>query len=470
VLVSPDGLTWTKSAELALPWSVQLNGVSFEGSNMLIQGVEYICDASPGAMNSFSLGAQSRLWSSTDGGATWAGVDLATTGVADDVPAPPADPGSCPTFSERSAYNWGFGMISEADGTFAVSSSDGSRISTTTDFTAWSVADVPSGAPTDAATQTIVGPRPQRLIVNSDQGLTLLSLEPRRDSTGAQIDYGRQIFGWSSNDAGVSWQQLPTTRPLTPDRVGTLTLLTDGSLAMIAAAADSVGLAAYLSEAGPLLEWDTCVPAAGVDCSFATLDATVDVAGLDLSGIDLRGSDLSQAIFDGATLTGAKLDGAVLTGASFAGANLSGVSLRGLQLGLLDLGDADLTGADLSEATVSASVLTNPTLAAATLTEVNISFSDDSDASGASLAGVNLRGASFLGKFGGLSSMRGANFSGADLRGASFSYLDLTGADFSGADLGEPSSTDTVVFGTDLVCPDGAAPTPGAFGAPACRL
>jgi hypothetical protein len=343
VLTSADGINWTKGPDLTLPWSVTLQRVVAHRNQVLLRGLEYVCTADSSAMNDFSLGGQDRLWASADGGATFTPIDLATTGVAADIPAPPTDPSQCGDFGSRSAYQWTLGFIDQADGTFVIGSKDGSTVSSSTDLSTWTSALLPGGTPTAGSTSSTPS-RAQRIATSSADGLFVLSLEQLRDYSGTQMTFGLQVLGWESTDGGSTFAALPATRPLKDSQQG-LVKQSDGTVALIATGHDPAtgadGPALYVSSAGPLVAWGACTPAPAADCAFATLDPSASFTGADLTGIDLSGTSLAGVNFDGANLTDAKFAGAQLAGASFISAILSGATFK----------DADLTGANLAGAT-----------------------------------------------------------------------------------------------------------------------
>lgn len=469
VLTSGDGLNWTKGPDLALPWSVTLVQLVAHGNQVLLRGREYECTADSGAMNDFSLGGQDRLWGSVDGGVTFTSIELASTGIASDMPAPPTDPSQCGSFGTASSYGWGFGLVDQAGQAFVLGSKDGTKVSSSTDLLTWKTATLPGGTPS----KTVSAPAAtQRIATSSPDGLFVLSLEQRRDDSGAQLDYGLQVLGWKSTDQGATFTTLPATRPL-KSAVHGLIKLSDGSIVVIAAIRDSttglVGPAVFVSTAGPLATWGSCTPAPAADCAFATLAASSSFTTLDLSGIDLTGVSLVAKDFDGANLTGATLTGAQVSGATFKGANLTGASMAGLNLTDVNLAGATMQSTDFSDASLSGAALQGDVLHGAVLSGATFELDPTVPSNDVDLSGLDLQGASFEGQLGSAGVMQRANFSGAQLGGASFRDVDLTGSNFDGATFVDRRGL-SVIFTSGVICPDGAASDPSRNGAAACRL
>ena len=469
VLTSGDGLNWTRGPDLALPWSVTLVQLVAHGNEVLLRGREYECTADSGAMNDFSLGGQDRLWGSADGGVTFTPVDLTSTGVASDMPAPPTDPSQCGPFGTAASYSWGFGLVDQADGTFVLGSKDGTKVSSSTDLLTWKSATLPGATPSKAVSAPVPT---QRIVTSSPDGLFVLSLEQRRDETGAQLDFGLQVLGWKSTDHGATFTTLPATRPLKSALHG-LVKLTNGSVASIATTRDPatgiVGPAMFVSTAGPLAAWGSCTPAPAADCSFATLAPATSFATMDLHGIDLTGVSLVAKDFDGANLTGASLAGAQVSGATFKGANLTGVSMAGLKLTDVDFTGATMQSTDFSDASLAGATLQGEILHGAVLAGASFELNPAVPSNDVDLSGMDLQRATFEGELGTTGVMQRTNFAGAQLGGASFRDVDLTGSNFDGASLVDQRGLN-VIFASGVICPDGASYDPTKYGAAACRL
>jgi uncharacterized protein YjbI with pentapeptide repeats len=154
------------------------------------------------------------------------------------------------------------------------------------------------------------------------------------------------------------------------------------------------------------------------------------------------GADLSGADLSGADLNGANLSGADLTGVNFSGADLSGANLRGANLTNADLSDANLSNANLGNTSLevvnlSGANFTNADLSGTYFSDVSRAVRRTVNFIGANLSGANFIGANFSedNGFGGISSIRSANFSSANLSGADFSGANLSGVNLSGANL-----------------------------------
>lgn len=104
VLVSTDGVTWSAST-LAGTWSVYVDEVVAVDGAWVAFGGEYVCDAESKWMDRFGSGPQTRVWRSTDRGATWSVVaippEVRRAGTE------PPDPAACPEYNHtvyESAY------------------------------------------------------------------------------------------------------------------------------------------------------------------------------------------------------------------------------------------------------------------------------------------------------------------------------------------------------------------------------
>ncbi|MEO1544441.1 MAG: pentapeptide repeat-containing protein [Pseudomonadota bacterium] len=202
-----------------------------------------------------------------------------------------------------------------------------------------------------------------------------------------------------------------------------------------------------------------------VDRDVSTGEATLNLRGRDLRSAILDRSDIHQADLTGAVLDGAsfrgtdlrdvKLDCSDITeflldesrrgefctsarGVDFSGANLSMATLEGIDAQGANFESADLTGANLAY-----SILNGALLANSKLDKVNLT------------GGVNAVGADFS-----ISSMRGADLTGAKLFGADFrssemqgavlNYVSLQGGILEGAKLEAVSLQRAQLWGANL--------------------
>lgn len=194
--------------------------------------------------------------------------------------------------------------------------------------------------------------------------------------------------------------------------------------------------------------------------------ANSDLSGSDLNGANLYGADLRSANLSGANLRGADLSHAKLAGAmlcpaanlsvpalmtgravptqleevTFYSATLAGAYMRGANLRGAIFNNGDLSGTRLEGADLQAAQLRNVRL------------------DGADLAGVNAANADFSArdddpKF--RTTLRNANFRGANLENADFRFADLSSATFQGANLRNTNFQDAIL--------DGAAALQGAI-------
>jgi uncharacterized protein YjbI with pentapeptide repeats len=466
VLTSPDGITWTKTAELPRQWAVSTSRVIAGDSRIVVHGVEFVCDATAGAMNSFSVGAQFRAWASDDGGVTFSEVSLAGGAVTDPLP-PPTDPAACPNmYDEDEAYHSSAGFVALDGDRLVVASADGGSVAVTDDLTTWTVGELPDAIPDlDPAIYTIKTPEVTGIYADDD-GLVVVELQALRRKDGRQVDAARQLYSWRSTDNGATWELQPLARPtaLSSDEIGTLGHTEAAGFFYLGRTEGQ--LVIRPSDAGELVAWGECEPAAGADCRFVEVDG-LDAAGLDLTGIDLTGASLVNVDLTGTNLSGAVLRGTELfteEGAVWGGVDLTGADLTKAYLGGMDLAGANLTNAQIVDAYVPGTFV-RATLTGATIDNVVVNFTLEENAKNASLAGLTLTDVRFYGAVGG-SSMQGVDFSGVTFDDVSFRDIDLTGAIFTGAIFAEGE----VVFSSGVICPDGAPATEGVYDHTACRL
>lgn len=425
-LTSRDGAHWKLRARLRDPWTLSGGRLSALGDRLLLSADALVCQTGAYSLVDGGSGHQARIWSSTDGGATWRPGDATAAGVSA-APEPAPAPGhrdACP--DESSA---GFGaevdtrfasagtLVGAANGRAVFASGDLSRVAVTTDLEHWQVADLPGGAPTLRRND------PDRIrtavVVPGGAGIVLLSLGPRRDAADQELGYGSQVIAWDSPE-GAAWTRLPATRPLTLTGGATLSAAPDGSVLLVGSPA-SDGTAppppqtVRRSVAGPLVAWGGCLPAPGADCAWATIVAIP--AGSDLRGIDLTGATIDSTLdLAGTQLADAELEG-VTAGASLFRAGLEGAHLARPAI-VVAAGDTTLEGHDFG-------------------------------------AG-DLSGATFRGVDGSLADLRGTDFRLATLAYTTFEMVDLSGARF--AVPADPAVAGSPGFLADVICPDGAPP------------
>lgn len=516
-LSSTDGVHWRQASKISSSWATTGDSLDTLGDKTVLSGFEWICERNGYMLNAAIGNPVLRLWSSSDGGATWQDGDSSGGGlVKPNAPAPDkasSCSGGIGTYATTGAY---LGVI---NGRAVAVSADHARIATSTNLVDWQAADLPGAVPPGGP-----GYQPgaaSSLLVSPDgQGLAMLSLESRRDDTGAIAGFGSQVLAWRSAD-GITWGPQLAGPPLQVTAKARLLPSPDGAVYLSdqpetlstcgrRGCTYTLGAVGYQrSVAGPTLPAAGCVPAPAADCAFATLEGSL--AGADLSGINLFGAriagtaDLSGANLSGARLnglnveSGANLSGANLSGADlsnarirdgvlFAQANFSKAGLKRAQISSADGAGASFAGADLSETVLSSLDLSTVTLAGATMagTYVNqtvfaarltgVHLSGPLVKIAAAEAGlpdndfgkVNLAGWFFSGQGpSSIGNLRGADFRRAGVAGLVFTNVDLTGARFP---KGARSLTDfssgglKVNFLSGVTCPDGKQATKvGAF-------
>ena len=272
VLTSPDGVTWTKAAELPRQWAVATSQVLVGNHRIVVTGVEYVCDPSAGAMNSFSVGAQFRAWASDDGGASFQEVALAGNGAVEDPLPPPTDPATCPDmYSEDANYRSSAGAVTLDGDRLLLVSSDGATIAATDDLAEWTAVTVPDALAEFGGSDS---DEPQAGVVEGlyrdDAGLVLLEFQLLRRADGTQVSYGSQMYAWRSTDDGATWLLQPLAEPttLTAGSLGALRVLSDGRRAFLGLRGEDVVLR-YV-EAGEWQPWGTCDPAPNATCGSST--------------------------------------------------------------------------------------------------------------------------------------------------------------------------------------------------------
>lgn len=177
---------------------------------------------------------------------------------------------------------------------------------------------------------------------------------------------------------------------------------------------------------------------------FGGLDFTgADFSGLDLSGFDFSGAMLESANLAGANLAGANFSGAVLARVDFTGANAIGASFIAANLGRAKLAqaafdNADLTGATLSYCDFAQTRFPGAKLAGATLLETTFG---PANWQGVSAPGINLL----------KRDLKGLDLSDADLSGTVFVECDLSGCELRRANLSGANFVQCKLEGTILI-------------------
>jgi hypothetical protein len=470
VLTSPDGLTWTKAAELPRQWAVATSRVVVGSKRIVVTGVEYVCDPSAGAMNSFSVGAQFRAWASDDSGASFQEVALAGNGAVEDPIPPPTDPAACPDmYSEDANYRSSAGAVVLDGDRLLLVSSDGATIAATDDLATWATVKVPDAlAAFGGSTSDEPVPGVVESLYRDVGGLVLLEFQLLRRADGTQVSYGSQMYAWRSTDDGATWLLQPLSEPttLTAGALGAMRVLSDGRRAFLGRRGEEVVLR-YV-EAGELQPWGTCDPAPNAKCRFVDIEA-LSAAGTNLAGIDLSGATLTNADLTGADLSGANLSNArisTVAGADWSTTVLAGADLTGARLDGMSLAGANLSGAILTGATVPGSVVL-AALDGAVLENATLRFDAGGQFTGGGLAGKSLVNVNFYGNSDAPATLQGVDFTGATLKNTTFASIDLTGSNLAAATFDPDYS---VTFLSGVLCPDGAAPTEGVYGRESCRV
>jgi uncharacterized protein YjbI with pentapeptide repeats len=490
-LTSTDGITWKLGGAASGTWAVDAARVTTFGSKLLLTGTEYPCQT-PGnsqtiissvgpSQTYFGPSGVYRVWSSADGGQTWASVDIGAAGLNPKIVFPTVA-SSCPQSNDYTTLatfdsNQGFPELIGAVGDkVLIQSADGGKVAVSTDLTHWTSSSLPDGLPAAGGNASIAR-LPIRKLVADGKNLILLSFEPARNADNQITGFGSQVLAWRSADGGSSWTQItPESRPILVSTQVSLAQLTDGSIALSAMEGSASAGSAFpngrtttwSSVAGVWQSWGSCTPAAKADCSFAKV--TGIAAGADLTGIDLEGAQVSASDLSRANLSGANLHGAAIT-APMTGANLSGVDASGASF------TGDLTGADLTNATVSG-VTTGPSIFLSKHSGANFAGdivklpAGDKTLTAHNFGADNLTLVYFQGPGYG-SGKAPASLAGADFSNVTFSETDFSGVDLTGAKFKVPASFSgaywiTLLYG--ITCPDGAPPGSGLQNYRACRI
>jgi uncharacterized protein YjbI with pentapeptide repeats len=437
VLRSSDGLKWSLSSTFGSTWSVESGSLLQFKGDLLLSGREYVCAADASSHSSFGVGAQIRLWRSSDAGATWTAVDLTAAEPVIHIPNPaPADASTCPKAGDLQAIDTKYAgtgfLLGVFDDNLVAISKDKATVSVTSDLKTWHSAVLPDRNPVGKANGSMT-----QLLTSESTGWIYRSFEPLRDSSDKEEKVGYQIRWWRSTDSGATWTAGTPGKPMVaggafvtfvPHADGTVEMVT----APMSASGQTATTAVRSSTAGPAVDWMHCVAAANADCSFAsvvtTKSGTTDLRGVNLSAATWTGATMPGADFTGAYLYSAALDGD-FTGANFAKDIMSGGTYSGTFDG------ANLAGVGISSSALAGS-WSKANFAGAFLTDAKISAKLDQ-----------------------------ASFKGARLDTAVFSNADLTGADFSGA-----SAAGVTFDKATVTCPDGKPSDPKATGFAACRI
>jgi uncharacterized protein YjbI with pentapeptide repeats len=460
VLRSTDGRTWHQAATLDTRWTLDGQGISATQDGLLLRGSEFACDSTSFFQADFSVAAQPRLWAGDPSGSHWKELDATAGGLLVPPNPVPSKASACPSdLAARSEhYNVPGTLYDLIPGTLVAVDGDGTHVGVSHDSLDWNVAELPGAA---VEGDSLRGVRAVRPVPQPDGSLVLLSLEMRRDD-GQPLLGGYQVLAWQTKDDGVSWQMLPATRPFElRGSYQQLRSLPDGRVLLIDDDSTSTSHArALVGTAGPLIPWDSCIPAAGADCRYVTLTG-VDVAGADLSGIDLAAATVTGGDWTGVTLKGARLVDATFD----------------TPLGGADLADADASSAhfsdQLSGVTLQDTVLSNVFVPVGLLMgaarEANLRNARVGAPAvqpvGLDLAGLDLRDVFFDAGADPLGDLTNMDFAGVKLDGASFWHIDLTGAK-----LGKAKFKRLTFYGPDTICPDGKPATEGVYDQTACRM
>ncbi len=474
VLRSVDGSTWERIATLAGEYDGRLSlfGGRFGkiGSNLVLVGGDVVCDFDgSSAVQDVGTVLQTRLWTSVDGGVTWAAQPRADTAL-DTKPAPPADPTACDGLGIEDRFEQ-FGIaprsVSFDGGRVFVWSADGSRIASSTDGLVWSTSALDGASPVpDAGSTSEPAVSSYAAFVRSTgSGWTAMNLERARSADDTEL-YGppaRSVVVWSSAD-GATWTREPLGRPLQVEDRGAFSFVPIAAGIGLVEIDTATGAAvrAFTSEPGTHADWARCDAAAGAECAFASevrgIEPGEDLAGIDLTAVALHDLDLTGVSFAGARLSYTSLSGSVLAGTDFSGADLRLASIDG------DVSTAVFAGANLDNAFVSGAFFAAD-LTGAVTTNLSVALDIAPLPPGVSFAGKDLRGYSFA-AYSAIGVLTGVDFSGADLTGVGFAGVDLTGANFAGA------ITEGMYFSTSgtTTCPDGQPVDETQVGAAACRV
>jgi len=460
VLSSTDGRTWRKAATLDTRWTLDSGQLTATDQGLLLRGYEYACDDTSFFQADFSVAPQTHLWAGDPSGSHWKELDATADGLLVPKDRVPTKASACPSDlnGRNDHYRVAGTLYDQIPGVFVAIPVDGAKVGVSRDGKDWRLADLPGAAVAEGQERGI---RTQTVVEQPDGSFVLLSLETRRVD-GKPYPGGYQVLAWRTADDGMSWQMLPATRPFELiDGVVQFRPLPDGRVLLTE---DENAVKPHtrrlVGTAGPLIPWDSCVPAAGADCRFVTLTG-VDVAGIDLSGIDLAGSTITGGDWTGVSLKGGRLvlasiapplTGADLTDADASSANfgdhLAGVTLQGTKLSNVTV-PLDLLMGGARVAQLGGAYVAVPA----------------EQPAGLDLTGLDLKNVSFGPAGTQPGNLRDVDFGASKLDDASFWHIDLTGAK-----LGKAKFSRVTFFGPDTICPDGKPAKEGVYDQTACRM
>jgi hypothetical protein len=249
VMASPDGLTWTKKAELTSRFSVEANSVFLVGNRVVVVGSEDICATAQEVLTGFSGGNQRRLWVSDDGGTTFTEGDSSAGGIIEAPNPAPTDSSACPSDDPNrlhELYSSWARLVGVTGDKIVVWSVDGTRVAVSSDALHWTVANLPGSTPSGGMAGYPASPPLAAAVTMDGSRIVLLSDEAARDAKGLQLPYDDRVLGWTTTD-GRQWTPLPLAQTVVAGTSDSLTVLPDGSVMLTRA-----GLGVLRSVAGTL--------------------------------------------------------------------------------------------------------------------------------------------------------------------------------------------------------------------------
>ncbi|MDO8364024.1 MAG: pentapeptide repeat-containing protein [Actinomycetota bacterium] len=471
ILRSADGSDWQRVATVGgdpggAP-AVEAFSLQTVGGSLVLVGGDAVCvfDGSD-VIQSIGTTYQPRLWTSVDGGSSWAAQARAAT-VLDTAPAAPADASACAGLGlAEISTQWRVSQraITTAGDRLFVWSADGVRLASTADGLEWTTAELAGAVALQSESSAEpVAESEAAGVFQTAEGWVAVNVEARRDTDDHLVGgSGVHVVGWISAD-GQEWQRMPLGRPLAPAPDGRLHLFaTETGLGLSVSTFDEGVVQSFVSEPSPVVDWTRCVLAPGAACAFAT---SVEPASAGAGAISAAGADLSFMVLDGTDLSGADLSGAVLRGTQLYDVVLEGADLSGADLSSAtfysDPSGIDFTGATFDRTEFDGRFFLGD-FTGATVAAPRLYLSHAGVPADVSLAGRDLTGYSFI-NYGADTSFVARDLSGANLTDAYFYAVDLTGANFTGAIM------EGITF-SDVICPDALPSDAAAPGAPACRL
>lgn len=356
VLSSPDGRTWTTTAELPTTFDSLATGIHPLGSQLVISGEEWVC-GNVSLLFSGPYGPDRRqvLWTSADGGTSWTRVDLTGVEMFAEPASTPAAPEQCPDSrgSLPEPVDTRVGFIDVAGDTLVIGSRDGATVLASEDLATWRSASLTGGETNDAARRQVVVDGEDLVIVGPDRPFSPWEGSTRRLPTGVRN------FAWRSTDGGATWAAIEGPHPESADELPTIYPQPDGSVIALSDSNVSV------STAGPLEAPPPCTLETGGSCTFTLIDgadlSAQSLAFVDLTGSLIRNSNLAAADLSNAVLAGTEFADSDLTGAILAAANLTDSivdgSFRDVDMSYVDLTRSHFTGADLTGANFAGATL-----------------------------------------------------------------------------------------------------------------